>query len=53
MTYLQEHVHNILYLGLGLKDEAEQCIAKYQMDEDNLHFVMTDENEVLKGENTL
>ena len=53
VTYLQEYVHKILFLGLGLKDELEQYVAKYQVGEGTLCFVMTDENEVLKGENAL
>ena len=53
VTYLHEYVHRILFLGLELKDEAEQNIAQYQVDKGTLHFIMTDENEILKGENTL
>ena len=54
LSCLQEHIHDdVLFLGFALKDEAGQYIAQCQVDTDTLHFIMTDDNEVFKGENTI
>ena len=53
LSYLQEHIHDDLFVGFALKDEAGQYIALYQVDTDTLHFIMTDDNEVFKGKNTI
>ena len=54
LSYLQEHIHDdVLFLGFPLKDEAGQYIAQYQVDKDTLPIIMTDDNEVFNGENTI
>ena len=54
LSYLQEHIDDdVLFLGFALKDETGQYIAQYQVDKDTLHFIMTDDNEVYKGKNTI
>ena len=54
LIYLQKHIHDdVLFLGFALKDKAGQYIAQYQVDKDTLHFIMTNDDEVFKGENTI
>ena len=54
LSYLQEHIHDdVLFVCFALKDETGQYIAQYQLDKDALPFIMTDDDEVFKGENTI